>query len=823
MANVNRIISSNHKFTDPIRLFKGNDPYQFQVDNIPLEQLQENTRWLKDQILNFDIEATELDRSNWGELQPCFSGTGRTVTVSPGRYTSRINDAYGASALQEFSFVNSTNFWDGVSREFESTATQVSNVTSVLDSLINGTGTGKVSINGLEMRAIDWLFSRPLSDSVDSYETDSTGYPGWSTSYLPNERAWPLLDTRFLSKGLLSKSPVAKLDESQLGQFLQDLSMQFVRKWRGISRLSVVDVPKALTLEIPEFSDNDFFTIAEDGTVTNSGGTVRIDLLFVYSKPIDADSAAIQTGTTVRTITTPELGLVKGAGLGFRNQASYFELVNRDVSEKNTFFDVETGGYKIAADLNNENSSTIGFDQGILSKNDVRGTFPSPDDPLNLAPQLLNDLESSDFRLLGQTVLPIAYIVVNKPSIADIVSVTGQYPLTNDSIIDIRPFFRTAELTYNERSGIAAALPQLSMANPAVGKAELQQSILEVRRSLQEIEQHKNSSVIAKGTIYGGILYGPEGAILKEDGLDFSQVYDANGRLSILAQSTLDAASINEDVKVPLYPQWGLAQHSLSDGNAGSYLGDWMDSRILGNRPTLDDEGNPVDNVPYGYDDDVRATLGLPQNFRNPDAITGMPGWSNGRPMMIRYSRKIIYVHNIPDWVKGISIRAEYINCFPTQGDGEFPGVGGITVGNSAIYGPGEVGPTYGAGKVFPTRSCKVNIISWSAGHSGIALAVEEQLPIDSRNNPAMSAYLVTRNTLSNDGVNDGIKLNKCMYPTVDFTIIGTNSDVASQTSTEYGLNPNDFPEEAIALTPEQIRVLLTSGYTEKVGNIKAH
>jgi len=41
---------SNYRFTDPIRFFKANDPYYFEVDNIPLKQLQENCLWLKDQV-----------------------------------------------------------------------------------------------------------------------------------------------------------------------------------------------------------------------------------------------------------------------------------------------------------------------------------------------------------------------------------------------------------------------------------------------------------------------------------------------------------------------------------------------------------------------------------------------------------------------------------------------------------------------------------------------------------------------------------------------------------------------------------------------------
>ena len=42
--------NSQYKFTDPIRYFKANDPIYYEVDNIPLKQLQENDLWLKDQI-----------------------------------------------------------------------------------------------------------------------------------------------------------------------------------------------------------------------------------------------------------------------------------------------------------------------------------------------------------------------------------------------------------------------------------------------------------------------------------------------------------------------------------------------------------------------------------------------------------------------------------------------------------------------------------------------------------------------------------------------------------------------------------------------------
>ena len=56
---------SNFKFTDPIRYFKANDPIYYEVDNIPLKQLQENDLWLKDQIekldANFQSTTVQVD------------------------------------------------------------------------------------------------------------------------------------------------------------------------------------------------------------------------------------------------------------------------------------------------------------------------------------------------------------------------------------------------------------------------------------------------------------------------------------------------------------------------------------------------------------------------------------------------------------------------------------------------------------------------------------------------------------------------------------------------------------------------------------------
>ena len=119
--------------------------------------------------------------------------------------------------------------------------------------------------------------------------------------------------------------------------------------------------------------------------------------------------------------------------------------------------------------LNNQISSPlIDQNQTSMGASGVFGNFPSPDDLMNLAPYIVDGLTggakgASNLSLVGQSILPIAYIFVRK----------GQVAITNNDILDIRPFFRTAELTYNERAGLAAANPPASLANPVVTNSDL--------------------------------------------------------------------------------------------------------------------------------------------------------------------------------------------------------------------------------------------------------------------------------------------------------------------------------------------------------------
>jgi len=88
------------RFTDPLRYFKANDPYYFEVDNIPLKQLQENCLWLKDQLTKSTQGSLGVKRGDLDELRPYANGGDRVLRVKPGRFTARINDASTKEPLQ---------------------------------------------------------------------------------------------------------------------------------------------------------------------------------------------------------------------------------------------------------------------------------------------------------------------------------------------------------------------------------------------------------------------------------------------------------------------------------------------------------------------------------------------------------------------------------------------------------------------------------------------------------------------------------------------------------------------------------------------------
>ena len=152
-------------------------------------------------------------------------------------------------------------------------------------------------------------------------------------------------------------------------------------------------------------------------------------------------------------------------------------------------------------------STTANLGIKRINGNVVHGSFPSPDDLLNIAPVVALGVETDAFQLIGQAALPLAYVVVTK----------GQNTITANDIIDIRPFLRTTEFTYNERAGIAAANPPLSLANPAVGAFQLQSALnatLEAAGSTNTAPAEVNGRALYTDYVMGGLAYGVEGTLL---------------------------------------------------------------------------------------------------------------------------------------------------------------------------------------------------------------------------------------------------------------------------------------------------------------------
>ena len=99
----------------------------------------------------------------------------------------------------------------------------------------------------------------------------------------------------------------------------------FIKRWRGVARTAIVDVPSELEIEIPAFDPEEFFYIDSNNIKqTLDGPTQRIDLVFIYSKPIDQPSTKVPSYAegTARTLTAPALGIVKGAGVGLDRRTS---------------------------------------------------------------------------------------------------------------------------------------------------------------------------------------------------------------------------------------------------------------------------------------------------------------------------------------------------------------------------------------------------------------------------------------------------------------------------------------------------------------------
>jgi hypothetical protein len=614
MTNEIKYYDTPYSYVNPIRYFKANDPYYYEVDNIPIKQLEESQRFLKDQVDGIitkqnNKKEIQIDRSNFSELLPYATGNDRKVRVKPGRYTSRINNAYNLTPLQvvrqiagfsnstvsdgELEVISDLNTWR--------VETNIGNyVSDVLQEFQQGRLGDALNMNGLAERA--FVFPFDDEDGLNyranpaTLNVSSPGYSQFDSELGPDDR--PLYpnyigallkhNTPELTRDLTLIKNVYTPGEVPFGGQQGRIESEFIKRWRGAIRTSIVDVPEELEITVPDFPVNannepeDFFYYDTNGNKQNLEANHRIDLLFIYSKAVDENETTIpkfDSAGNPTTLTAPTLGILKGAGIGISRQTTTSN--NDNNSDDRVNLQSLDGTPLMLAHPGDEAGSTNGF---VTSAGVIKGSFPSPDDLMNLAPVLSENLETDSFALIGQSILPVAYIRVQKASgpIPDIIN--------DEDIIDIRPFFRTTELAYNERAGIAAATPQVSIANPVVTEAHLEKVRKEVYSDLRiridgisnENRAARNNSptrVIAAGDVLGG-FWGPEGALIKQARAN------AGGALFGATMGSLaDLVEENYGYRpgsLPYYPQWDPASWTANSQveNPGTKICDYINLSI---------------------------------------------------------------------------------------------------------------------------------------------------------------------------------------------------------------------------------------------------
>lgn len=646
---------SIYRFTDPIRLFKANDPYYYKVDNIPLEQLQENCQWLKDQVSGLGT-FEKVTRSDIDELRPYVEGGTSLVKVRPGRYTARINDVINLEPLQVI--LQSAGFNVGELDVFTVLTSNATAIQAAFDKLFAYQTSNILNMNGMAER----IFSYPTASSDEHIQSFMEGatYGGFRVG--KKRPGFPQNEVSLWKKSVEQNSftmPGFAEEDLALGYGpLSVLESYFVKKWRGVARTAVVDIPSELSIQIPGFDANDFFYYNEQGNkVLIDSATQRIDLLFIYSKPIDTSAVTVAkftesygSETNGTKITRAELGLLKGAGIGVSKQNTVFpEGVAIPVQGR----EGGTGIPLMLANPSDELSTANGFSS-------IHGSFPVPDDLLNLSPVLSEYASLQDIQLIGQSVLPLAYIVVRK---AAELNSESQPILTDSDLVDIRPFFRTTELTYSERSGLAAALPSISLANPVVGKFQLDRELQLVHKDLKKDIFDINSRLgannqqsprpVAAGYILGGAYYGVESVLMN---YHYETTFSRNTTWENLRGYVRNKLSFPSDLSIGDFPDWDLSTWVRSDPsieNPGLYPNDYIE-------------------VFYTFDEFIRYACLKAGLIANPLGTGILKGFGSDNIdfreniVCILYCKKKFPINRSGvQWMKDYHVDVQWLNCVP--------------------------------------------------------------------------------------------------------------------------------------------------------------
>lgn len=824
---------SAYRFTDPIRLYKANDPYYFEVDNIPLKQLQENCNWLKDQLsaLAGGDFTGGLGRASFDELRPYANGDDRVIRVKPGRFTARINDASYSDPLAIIEQVGNTNnteqgFLGG--DEWRSKLLGINETSdfaglyAALEKFKSTLAEDALGCEGLIGRCWTW----PTYSEVDAAgangggaEVDLINYsfmPGASIGYSTvklQRLIFPILRVA----GWKYKDEPGGYDFLFGGWFDDFYGYTYgpyaetvlLKKWRGIARTAIVNVHEELEIEVPPFDPEDFSYTDKDGVVQSVDGVQsRIDLVFIYSKPVDRTSVGkLNQFNPPEYITKPQLGIVQGAGIRL-NQQSVGPVGGQESSTRQ---EVATDTHKMIASPADQFNENLGFT--ATSANDitydVRGSFPAPDDILNLAPLISEKLSQDAYELVGQTILPVAYIWVRGTSEGI------QQSVLSTDVIDIRPFFRTTELAYNERVGIAAAMPQLSIANPAVGKGQLDRTAQNLKDYIDAKVVDNNSTTaptqktLATGYIFGGWAFGPEGALFnyyskQQPGASIAEIQE-------VIRQKYGFGSLDNSVTIPYFPQWDQ-NTVIRTGNSSlysaqnpahqlsAYLKTYVNIFISQNGVSTASLG--VDTSIVGgsmksdYYDNQGSEFGPTYPLYDRDVEKGFQNTNNFGAQKARvkfeYVRKKIKFSR-PTNLLDYQVNVQYINCLPQthpghNGNLESQGsYTGIWVEKGYDYFTIYCG--YSVDSAGPAFHSKVDDLVDDGTYAGFAVMVED-LEVS---NPTAIPQTPTSSLKS--GYKGNPRMGKCGIPTIMWSMTG----IANNGANYFYPNLNGF-EPTISL-----------------------
>ena len=233
----------------------------------------------------------------------------------------------------------------------------------------------------------------------------------------------------------------------------------FVRRSKGLARTAIVDF-KTFADGSDQFVTLDTFDSSEFNSA--QAPQERLDLIFVRG------SVALDTDPSEYTpnLQTASIGVIKGA---------YFRTDQAASPDQKNSGRFQSPTSKVKGRVTGMAASEIPATTELPNY----GSVPMPEDLANFAwhkstaTTVVEDITAQQLTTGASFCLPIAYVRVPQGY------QTGTL-IPQENIIDIRPFLRTAELTYNERAAVASSVRPNGL-NPFVTQSHLLDEVTPVR------------------------------------------------------------------------------------------------------------------------------------------------------------------------------------------------------------------------------------------------------------------------------------------------------------------------------------------------------